>query len=244
MFNLNCAACLPCTTLLRIHVEQMAFRLMSLRGGCGTVNPFTEKNVDVLSHVVEFIHDEGYLFFASVCRGWKNAWGQRPTKTRALRPSTSVSQLACSFECGLGRTAIICTCAISMGRLDLLRCAMANGCPWEGDVCRLAAEAGDLECLQWARRTRNAPWDATTSALLSKGGHLAALTWARANGCPWDENTCTQAAAHGHLELLKWARSCGCPWDMNTLEEADIEHDHVVRWAIANGCPDWSDPDY
>lgn len=83
-------------------------------------------------------------------------------------------------------------------------------------MCDLAAEAGDLELLQWAR-TRNYPWGPKTCALLASGGHLKALQWCRENGCPWDKST---------------------------LEEADMDHDHVVEWAVANGCPDWTDDDY
>lgn len=106
--------------------------------------------VDIITHMAKFVDDEEFLFFALVCRKWRYVWGQRPTNTMALRPATSVSQLSYSFECGLGRNTAVCTTTIEMGRRDLLRCAMANDCPWSGDVIELAAEAGDLELLQWA----------------------------------------------------------------------------------------------
>lgn len=193
--------------------QQMAFKLVSLQGGCCKNNPFGE-NTDIISHLAAFVDAKDFLFFASVCKRWKNAWGERPTHTMALTPATSVSQLSYSFECGLGRTTAVCDTCIAMGRLDLLRCAMANNCPWLGDVCRLAAETGDLETLQWAR-TRNYPWGPETCALLAKGGHLSALKWCRQHGCPWDKET---------LQEAEWG-----------------DQDDVVEWAVANGCPDWSD---
>lgn len=196
--------------------QQMAFRLIALKAGCTRNNNPLTANGDIIAHMAEFVDDQDFLFFALVCKRWKKVWGQRPTNTMALTPATSVSQLSYSFECGLGRTTALCTTAIEIGRLDLLRCAKANNCPWQGNMCDLAAEAGDLELLQWAR-TRNYPWGPQTCAALASGGHLKALRWCRENGCPWDKNT---------------------------LEEAEYDHDDVVEWALANGCPDWTDDDY
>lgn len=190
----------------------MAFSLICLKQRCTGTNPF-EENEDIISHVAGFVKDTEYLFFASVCRRWKRIWGQRPTSTKAVTPSTSVAQLSYSFECGLGRTPVICTTTIEIGRLDLLCCARANNCPWLGDMCEVAAKAGDLN----------------------------ALKWARARGCPWGPETCALLAEGGHLKALQWCRENGCPWDKETLEAtSDVE---VTLWAMANGCPDWSDDD-
>ncbi|CAM9804586.1 unnamed protein product, partial [Pylaiella littoralis] len=159
---------------------QIAFGIISLQAGA-TGNDHFMQYVDIITHMAKFVDDEEFLFFALVCRKLRYVWGQRPTNTMALRPATSVSQLSYSFECGLGRNTAVCTTTIEMGRRDLLRCAMANDCPWSGDVIELAAEAGDLELLQWAR-TRNSPWGPETCALLAKGGHLTALQWCRKHG--------------------------------------------------------------
>lgn len=191
---------------------QMTFRLMSLPAGSARDNPLVE-NKDVISHLAAFVDDTDFLFFASVCKKWRSVWGARPTQTKALGPARSVSQLSYSFECGLVPAYALCTACIDMGRLDLLRCAMGNNCPYHGDVGMLAAEAGDLDTIKWAR-TRNYPWGTETCATLAGGGHLSAL---------------------------KWCRERGCPWDMNTLERAEWEYNDVVLWALANGCPDWSD---
>lgn len=190
----------------------MAFGLLSLKARSTGNIPCTT-NVDVITHVSGFVDDKDFLFFALVCKTWKNVWGQRPTNTKAVTPTTSVSQLSYSFGCGLRPTTTVCAAAIEIGRLDLLRCARANQCPWQGDLCELAAEAGDLDLLQWSR-TRGYPWGPKTCALLARGGHLKALQWCRKNGCSWDKTT---------------------------FDEAEKERDDLVEWAVANGCPDWSD---
>jgi hypothetical protein len=75
------------------------------------------------------------------------------------------------------------------GRLNVLQWAFANNCPWDWDICRIAAYNGRLDILKWARKV----------------------------GCPWDVCTCAVAAERGHNEILKWARKHGCPWDANEI---------------------------
>ncbi|CAM9552438.1 unnamed protein product, partial [Pylaiella littoralis] len=84
----------------------------------------------------EFVHDKQYLHFASVSRGWKNAWGKgRPTVTAAVTADTSISQLLFSIECGLGRSAHACMAMARYGRLDLLQFAQENGFRWDSLTC-------------------------------------------------------------------------------------------------------------
>ena len=71
------------------------------------------------------------------------------------------------------------------------------------------ASVGALEALQWAR-ANGCECGASTCSRAARGGHLEVLQWARANGCEWDARTCSQAAREGHLEVLQWARANGC----------------------------------
>ena len=52
-----------------------------------------------------------------------------------------------------------------------------------------AASLGYLEVLQWAR-ANGCDWDSDTCAFAAWGGHLEVLQWARFNGCVWDRWTC------------------------------------------------------
>ena len=54
--------------------------------------------------------------------------------------------------------------------------------------CRLAS-VGALEALQWAR-ANGCEWDVGTCSEAARGGHLEVLQWARANGCEWFAGTC------------------------------------------------------
>ncbi|KAJ8608423.1 hypothetical protein CTAYLR_010326 [Chrysophaeum taylorii] len=96
-------------------------------------------------------------------------------------------------------------------------------------LCHVAARAGQLEVLQWAR-DNDCRWDARTCSEAARGGHFEVLEWARASGCPWDERTCSAAARNGHLTLLKWARANGCPWKKADCLAAASDRPEVLAW--------------
>jgi hypothetical protein len=76
--------------------------------------------------------------------------------------------------------------------------------------------------------------------LAAEAGHLEVLKWAREHHCPWDEFTCTceSAASNGHLETLQWVREHHCPWDSGTRAAAVAAgQSEVIRWLDENGAP-------
>ena len=100
---------------------------------------------------------------------------------------------------------------------------------WDSCTSRHLASVGALDALQWAR-ANGCAWDAGTCSEAAYGGHLEVVRWARANGCEWNADTCSSAAAGGHLEVLQWARANGCAWDAGTCSEAAYGgHLEVVR---------------
>jgi hypothetical protein len=126
----------------------------------------------------------------------------------------------------------------SVGGLEALQWARANGCEWDAWTCGQAAQGGHLEVLQWAR-ANGCEWNAYTCWSAARGGHLEVLQWARANGCEWNAYTCSAAAEGGHLEVLRWLRANGCEWDAGTCGQAARGgHLEVLQWARANGCPE------
>lgn len=68
----------------------------------------------------------------------------------------------------------------------MLRWARLNGCPWDINSCRFAAEQGHLDVLKWCKENEGR-WDARTCINAAGSGHLDLLRWAHENGCPWDE---------------------------------------------------------
>ncbi|CAN0352979.1 unnamed protein product, partial [Ectocarpus sp. 13 AM-2016] len=106
-------------------------------------------------------------------------------------PDTTASQLAHSFRCGLDRRLSVCLAAARLGRLDLLNCARAHGCPWDVVVADEIALRGFAEMLRWARSVEVDP-------------------------CPWNAGTCDLAAEGGHMPLVRWMRSKDCPCSPRT----------------------------
>ena len=100
--------------------------------------------------------------------------------------------------------------AAEHGRLDCLRYAHENGCPWDEFTSANAALNGHLSCLAYAHE-RGCPWDACTPMHAAMFGNLSCLAYAHERGCPWDERTPAWAANGGHLECLQYAYERGCP---------------------------------
>ena len=81
---------------------------------------------------------------------------------------------------------------------------------WNSHTSSSLASVGAIEALQWAR-ANGCEWNAMTCSEAARRGHLEVLQWARANGCEWNASTCSLAAEGGHLAVLEWARANGCP---------------------------------
>ncbi|KAJ8606084.1 hypothetical protein CTAYLR_005196 [Chrysophaeum taylorii] len=139
---------------------------------------------------------------------------------------------------GLGRHA--CRVAAEAGSLEVLSWARARGYAWDERTCSSAAEGGHLDVLKWARQ-HGCPWDVRTCTVAAASGRLDVLKWARDNDCPWDAWTCAEAARFGHLEVLQWARNNGCPWnDLTCSRAAHAGHLQILKWARERGCP-WNE---
>jgi len=57
--------------------------------------------------------------------------------------------------------------------------------------------------------------------LAAQAGHLHILEWARNNGCEWDEDTCKAAAHAGHWDIAKWCIDNGCPCSSSLRTEIE-----------------------
>ena len=113
----------------------------------------------------------------------------------------------------------VCALAAEGGHLEVLKLALAAGCPLDATATEMAAKAGSTEILHWAR-AQGCGWNANACRNAAEYGHLEVLRMLRAEGCPWDTLTCAAAARSGHREVLRWARENGCPWDAETFARA------------------------
>ena len=71
------------------------------------------------------------------------------------------------------------------GKLEFLRYAHKNGCPWDEDTCEQASTFGNLDCLRYAHE----------------------------NGCPWNSRVIYVACHFKNLDCLHYALEHGCPSD-------------------------------
>ena len=123
------------------------------------------------------------------------------------------------------------------GHLDCLRYVHKNGCPWNDVTTYVAAANGHLDCLRYAHEN-GCPWDGATTCAAAANGHLDCLRYVHENGCPWNKSTTWMAAAYGHLSCLRYAHENGCPWHkMATWSAADNGHFECLRYAHENKCP-------
>lgn len=194
-------------------------------------------NADITFYLSKFVDDKQYLFFASVSRGWRAAWGKRPTATAALTADTSASQLSLSFECGLRRNVAVCSTVARLGRLDLLQSARAKNCPWNEETCFAAAERGYLHVLEYAR-SHGCRWGRDTPMAAASSGHIHVLEFLSDQGCKFDVSTCFEAARSGQLGVLKWLKGRGYPWGPSTSAGAARGgHLGCLKYLVENGCP-------
>eukprot|EP00752_Nemacystus_decipiens_P005755 g5206.t1 len=201
-----------------------------------TESPVTT-SADILSHLVQFVSEKQFLFFAPVSKSWKAAWGQRSAFTNYVTAETSMSQLRYGRACGLPREDVDwCTMSARVGNLEVLRWARRFGCPWDEETCTLAARGGHIALLLWARRA-GCPWNEHVCEEAASRGDLEMLKAARQRGCPWTTNVCALAAGAGHFEVLQWCKARGCRWDQTTSTAAARSGDlDVVKWVKEEGC--------
>jgi hypothetical protein len=200
---------------------------------------FAMDNIDMLLLVKEFVGDRDYICVAPISTLWKESLGDSPKKSNIISHGMSVERLSLAFNTCKIRTKRMSSRSAEIGRLDILKLCIENGCPCDGETYLYAALNGHLDIIKWARKNYY-PWDADTCTFAALNGHLDIIKWAHKNGCPWDGETCAYAAMGGHLDLIKWARENGCPWDGETCTSAEkYGHLDVLKWARENGCDEY-----
>lgn len=234
--------------------------LLILFGSKTVENPMMTK-MDIICSLVEFVADE-FLFFATVSKGWRHAWADRPTLTRAVTAHTSEPQLLqlkslrdtwnpsadiaklgnlkllqfaakVGYECQGWRTFYA---AAQGGHKHVLVWLRKNSYEWAEDTCTGAAEGGYIDLLEWLPE-HGCYWNSCTCMGAARGGHLLVVEWLINNGCRWKVRTCEGAAQGGHLHIVQWARAKGAVLNSNTINAAARRgHLHIIEWARANRC--------
>ncbi len=126
--------------------------------------------------------------------------------------------------------ASVCSHAVELGRLDILKWLKKNGCPWNVNTCSYAAKNGHLELLKWAQ-AQGCLWSYNRMCHhAAQYGQLDILKWCKNNGCTLDAQVCALAASFGSLEIIQYLRGAGCEWDDSTCMNAAKKcHLHVLK---------------
>eukprot|EP00953_Heterococcus_sp_UTEX-ZZ885_P029057 15462-Heterococcus_DN1.PRE.1 len=99
------------------------------------------------------------------------------------------------------------------GKLELLRWAIEQGCPFDKyAILTSAASSGNIETTAWVRQLPKVEINDYAITAAAGQGHTAMCEYLRTEQCPWDEQACEFAAEHCHLNTLRWLHENGCPW--------------------------------
>ncbi|AGO84727.1 Ankyrin repeat domain containing protein [Pandoravirus salinus] len=145
-----------------------------------------------------------------------------------------------------------CTEAARGGHIDVLKWALANGCPHEDRaIYDAAARSGRLDVVEWVHaqgmRGSTHLWEYAV-----RSGSLDMLRWIDAHNADHcvhpdviyyhDKGiVCTAAVRIGRIDILEWARTRGCAWTPKTCAAAaGAGHINVLVWLRARGCP-WNE---
>lgn len=181
-------------------------------------------NPDILRIIKDFIGDKDYIGVAPLSLLWKEAWGDRPRKSRAIGQETTPTRLLLAFETSIPKTGKLTVNAVRTGNLEILRICRENTCPWDAWTFSAAAKAGNMEIIRYLK-DNGCPWNEWACSQAARWGNMDILKFLIDNGCPWDEWMCFDAARGGHVDILKY------------LETQDIEFDeHTMAGAARGGC--------
>jgi hypothetical protein len=193
-------------------------------------------NPDLLQIVASYTGDEEYIGVATLSTLWKNVWGERPRKSRAIGHGVSPARLLLAFDTSLKKTEKLARRAVKIGRLDILNMCRDNGCPWDNWTFSAAAKGGDMEIVRYLK-DNGCPWNEWACSQAARWGHLDVLKFLIDNGCPWDEWTPSDAARGGHLEILRYVKARGAEWDEHTMAlAARGGKDESVTFLMREGC--------
>lgn len=125
----------------------------------------------------------------------------------------------------------LCSIAAEAGDLDVLKFARSRNCKW-GDAAQMAVRSGQVDCVRYCANQN----DLLTLAV--ETGQLTSLRALHESQLVLHESLCSLAAKHGHMNCLQYLFDMQAPWDEKTVESAIAHHQHdCLIFAHANGCP-------
>lgn len=127
--------------------------------------------------------------------------------------------------------------AAEAGNLDMVQWVHANGLRPNPHAVAMACRGGNDRMLTWMLDHADAPVDEYASFWAALNGHLRCLEALWLHSHPMDDRCCYAAAGAGHLECLQWLRKGQKGhWDHQTCNHAAGGNQvECLRWALENG---------
>jgi len=125
----------------------------------------------------------------------------------------------------------------SEGELEMLQYVHQCGLSVDLFTAQNAAANGHLSCLQYIHQQNANVLGDIVAFAAAEAGSLECLQYACENGCPVDAETMSRAAL-GNLHCVKYLHSINCPWDdQATAYAAEIGALDCLQYLHQQGCP-------
>ena len=124
------------------------------------------------------------------------------------------------------------------GNFALLRYAHEHGCPWAPRTSEnIVLFQRDVAVIEYAHQ-HGCPWHEETTCGAAMGGCPQCLRYAHEHGATWSDGTTKYAALNGHLSCLQYAHENGAAWDEDTTCGAATNGNlECLQYAHEHGCP-------
>ena len=146
---------------------------------------------------------------------------------------------------GTARSLGVTFVAAAAGSLDILQWARDHGFIAPDEAYEGAAHVGQLDVLEWLHEA-GYPCENDTVYLAAAGcGQLGSLQWAIGKGYPWTKNVFVYAAQYGMVEVLEWVKQQGLEMDISSASMVAIHQGRLgaLKW-LKDAGPCWDVQEY
>lgn len=107
--------------------------------------------------------------------------------------------------------------AARFGHLEVLMFVLMNGAPYHDELKNIAAEYGNLACLEYMHEYHSLEWAPHTLLRAARNGQLSCLKFAHENGCVLHRVHLVQAVMGGHFSCVKYCHENGVLLDSDIM---------------------------
>lgn len=142
-----------------------------------------------------------------------------------------------SLENGLPNDRWTILNGINSGSIEILECCRLYGLEWDPMFCTFAAKKGKLDILKWAVKNK-CPWKLDNNTLLEAiedGYNIEIIQFMAEIGAPLGTILYVRAVKHNRLDILNWLIQIKCPYNWHLGKALKNCHNNdIVLWGRQN----------